>query len=33
MIFERKGFKVEVRLQLRPFVEFGLREMRRGLET
>jgi hypothetical protein len=33
MIFAAKGFRTEVGLQLRPFVEFGLHEMRAGLET
>jgi hypothetical protein len=33
MIFETKGFRAEVGLQLWRFVEFGLHEMRAGLET
>jgi len=33
MIFGAKGFKAEMGLQLWRFVEFGLHEMRAGLET
>jgi hypothetical protein len=33
MILGRKRFKATVRLQLWRFVEFGLHEMRAGLET